>query len=261
MKNPKHIVFFSSGAGSWATAKIVAEKHGTEGLVLLFADTGIEDEDNYRYLHDAAKNVGGELVIVREGRTPWEVFKDKRWIGNSRLAQCSHLLKQEPCKAWVEEHDPAHKAVLYIGIDWTESHRVEAIERNWKPWRVEAPLTGAPYYSKEQILAWGEREGLQPPRLYAMGFSHANCGGFCVRGGQAHFKNLYRAMPERFKQHEEQEEALRQHLGKDQSILTEQVEGERKTLTLRELRERVDSDGQVDMFDWGGCGCFVEDES
>lgn len=34
-----HVVMFSGGAGSWATAKRVAERHGTEGLVLLFADT------------------------------------------------------------------------------------------------------------------------------------------------------------------------------------------------------------------------------
>jgi hypothetical protein len=256
----RHIVFFSSGAGSWAAAKIVADMHGSDGLVLLFADTQIEDEDNYRYLEDAAANVGGELVIVREGRTPWQVFRDKRWIGNSRVAQCSHVLKQEPCRAWVEEHDPDHKATLYVGIDWSEVHRLEAIQRNWSPWRVVAPLTEPPYYTKEQIIAWGEREGLKPPRLYSMGFSHANCGGFCVRGGQAHFRNLYRNMPDRYRMHEEQESALREYLGKDQSILTEQVGGDRRTLTLRDLRERIESDSQVDMFDWGGCGCFVEDE-
>lgn len=184
----RHVVFFSSGAGSWAAAKIVAQKHGTDGLVLLFADTLIEDEDNYRYLQDAAANVGGELVIVRDGRTPWEVFKAKRWIGNSRVAQCSHVLKQEPCRQWVETHDPTHQAVLHVGIDWTETHRLESIERNWKPWRVTAPLTEPPYYTKEQIILWGESEGLRPPRLYEMGFSHANCGGFCVRGGAGTFQ-------------------------------------------------------------------------
>ena len=30
-------------------------------------------------------------------------------------------------------------------------------------------------------------------------------------------------------------------------------------LTLRELRERIESGGQVDMFDIGGCGCFAGD--
>ena len=34
----KRVVMFSGGIASWATAKLVAEKHGTEGLFLLFAD-------------------------------------------------------------------------------------------------------------------------------------------------------------------------------------------------------------------------------
>lgn len=171
----KHVVFFSSGAGSWAAAKRVAEKHGTENLVLLFADTGIEDEDNYRYLEDAAKNVGGELVVVKDGRTPWDVFKDNRWIGNSRIAQCSHVLKQATCKKWLKEFDPEKTATLYVGIDWTEIHRVDAIVRGWAPWKVEAPLCLPPYLNKRDIIAWGESEGLVPPRLYSLGFSHANC--------------------------------------------------------------------------------------
>ena len=47
---------FSSGISSWAAAKRYAEQKGTAGMVLLFADTGIEDEDNYRFLHEAASD-------------------------------------------------------------------------------------------------------------------------------------------------------------------------------------------------------------
>ena len=50
----QHVVMFSGGAGSWMTAKRVAEKHGTDNLILLFADTLIEDEDLYRFLDEAA---------------------------------------------------------------------------------------------------------------------------------------------------------------------------------------------------------------
>ena len=32
-------------------------------------------------------------------------------------------------------------------------------------------------------------------------------------------------------------------------------------LSLRQLRERIQNGGQVDMFDIGGCGCFVEDQA
>ena len=44
----KHVVMFSSGIGSWGAGKRVAAKHGKENTILLFMDTKIEDEDNYR---------------------------------------------------------------------------------------------------------------------------------------------------------------------------------------------------------------------
>ena len=53
----KHVVMFSGGAGSWAAAKRVAERHGTADLTLLFTDTLMEDEDLYRFLHEAAAAV------------------------------------------------------------------------------------------------------------------------------------------------------------------------------------------------------------
>ena len=57
-----HVVFFSSGKASYVAAKLVAERYGVENLFLVFADTSIEDEDNYRFLIEAAENVGGKLV-------------------------------------------------------------------------------------------------------------------------------------------------------------------------------------------------------
>ena len=46
----KHIVMFSGGIASWATAKRIAEQHGTDELIMCFADTQMEDPDLYRFL-------------------------------------------------------------------------------------------------------------------------------------------------------------------------------------------------------------------
>ncbi len=253
----RHVVMFSGGVGSWAAAKRVAERHGTADLTLLFADTKQEDEDTYRFVQEAAQNVGAPLVTVADGRTPWEVFRDKRWLGNARLAQCSHLLKQEPCRRWMQEH-AGPDATVYIGIDWTELHRLPGAEKGWQPWRVEAPMVEKPLLTKPMMLDWLRREGLRVPRLYEWGFSHNNCIS-CVRGGQAYFKRLLTYLPDEYRYHEQQEQALREYLDKDVSILREQVQGEKRPLTLAELRERIEADQQIDMFDIGGCGCFLDD--
>lgn len=265
----KHVVMFSGGIGSWATAKRVAAKHGTKNMVLLFADVKGdtvdphigEDEDTYRFIVDAAENVGAELVRVADGRNIWQVFKDKRFLGNSRQANCSHELKQKPCRKWLEENCPKHaETVCYVGIDWTESHRLQKIEAAYKPYTAKAPLCEPPYLDKSQLIDWAINEGLQPPRLYAAGFPHNNCGGGCVRAGHAQFKKLLMLNPDRYKVWEKNEQEVIQFLDKDVSILRDHQSGG-IPLTLKTFRERFEEQPSLfDEDDWGGCGCFTEYE-
>ena len=252
---------FSGGIGSWAAAKRVAERHGTANLTLLFTDTRMEDEDLYRFLHEAAANVGGELTVLTEGRTPWEVFFDVRYLGNSRVDPCSRTLKREMSDRWLDENCTPEDTRIYVGIDWSEKHRIDRLAERRKPWVYEAPMCDAPYLSKPDMLAWLKREGIRPPRLYEMGFAHNNCGGFCIKAGLGHFANLLRTMPERYAYHEAQEEKFRQFLGRDDiTVVRDWATRPPKNITLRALRERIQAGKQIDAFDVGGCGCFVTDD-
>lgn len=247
-----HVTMFSSGAGSYAAARRVG-MGPNDTHTLLFSDVGMEDEDNYRFLTDAAADIpGAELVIVKDGRDIWQVFKDERFLGNSRLASCSKLLKQKPARAWLDANCDPENTTIYIGIDWTEGHRIPKIEAGYAPWRVVCPLISAPYLSKADIISDMRTRGLEPPRLYALGFAHANCGGGCVRAGQGQFARLLEVMPTRYKEWEQGERDVREHLGKDVTIL--------KVGTLQEFRERHEAmPEQTDLFDIGGCGCFTDD--
>jgi hypothetical protein len=264
-----HVVMFSGGIGSWAAAKLVAEKHGTDNLFLVFADVKGnsndphvgEDEDTYRFIEEAAANVGGTYIYLNEGRDIWQVFKDKRFLGNSRLANCSHLLKQKPAREWLEANCKPEETIVYVGIDWTETHRLPSIVKNYLPYTAEAPLAEPPYLDKQELIAWAKREGITTPRLYDLGFSHNNCGGGCVRAGQGQFKKLLETMPERFATWEAKEQEMREFLDKDVAILSEVVAGVKKPLPLIELRQRIERQPeQIDLFDIGGCGCFFEND-
>jgi hypothetical protein len=272
----KHVVMFSGGIGSWAAAKMVAATFGTDNLYLVFTDVKGnaesshigEDEDTYRFLDDAVKNIGGHYIYINEGKDIWEVFKDKKFLGNSRLAHCSFELKQKPARKWLNENCDPNDTIVYVGIDWTETHRLPAIVKNYLPYKAVAPLAepyyhreDKMYYDKQELIEWAESEGLKTPRLYSLGFSHNNCGGGCVRAGQAQFKKLLEVMPERFAMWEEKEQEIIQHLGKDVSILMDMKDGVRRSLPLIELRRRVESQPQlVDNDDLGGCGCFFEED-
>ena len=250
------VSMFSSGISSWAATKRYAEQNGTAGMALLFADTGIEDEDNYRFLHEAADNVGAPLEIIADGRTPWEVMRERKIIGNSRIDPCSDILKRKILHKWQSEHCDSATDII-LGICFDEEHRFTRIKDRTDSWNYVAPLCDKPWLTKRDTLQWAKSEGLEPPRMYDMGFAHANCGGFCIKAGQASFATLLKNFPERYRHHEEQEQSMRALVG-EHSILKESKEGKLQPLTLKELRERIEADAaNYNEFDFGGCGCAL----
>ncbi|MFI9344972.1 hypothetical protein ACIG0D_27455 [Streptomyces sp. NPDC052773] len=261
MSTGQHVVMWSGGITSWATARHVIAEHGTSNVTLLFADTNAEDPSLHTFNAAASAQLGVPItrVVDPQERDPWQVFEDKRWLGNTRIAQCSHVLKQEPCRAWLAEHTNPADTVLYVGIDWTEEERLPGIVKGWAPWTVDAPLTRPPIRHKDQLLAEARAAGLPMPRLYELGFAHNNCGGACVKGGQAQWARLLRVFPDRYARAEAAEEKMRRLLGKDVSILRDRTGGQTKPLTLAALRQRIEEQpDQLDLFDEGGCGCFTE---
>jgi hypothetical protein len=258
----KHIVFYSGGIGSWMTARRVVEKHGKENVVLLFTDTLFEDADLYRFIDETVKQLGCEYVSIADGRNPLEVFRDTRFLGNSRLAKCSHVLKQDTAKKWINEHYTPETAILYLGIDWSEDHRTTAPRRNWAPFQVEFPMCEEPYLSKEDMISELKKCGIEIPELYKRGFSHNNCATLCVRGGQGHWMKVLKEFPDRFAMMENFEREMQDYLGKPVTILKRTRGGVTSNLSLEQLRIEVESDRteQLDIFDIGGCGCFVMDD-
>lgn len=292
------VVNVSGGKGSWATWKVAAQIHGAENTVGLFADTMMEDEDLYRFLVESAANVYGitlpdwwdsegerewfrmvaeefipGLVWMADGRDVWEVFKDKRFLGNSRIDPCSKILKRDLIRKYIVDNYTPENCVAYIGIDWTESHRFTKAIPYWEPFTVRAPLAEKEHMlDGQQVMDWLEREGIRAPRLYEMGFPHNNCGGFCVKAGQASFRLLLEKMPERYAYHEAKEQELREYLGKDVTILVDRRGGTKKPMTMKAFRERIQGAATLEeacggdlvaledmKYEFGGCACFTPD--
>jgi 3'-phosphoadenosine 5'-phosphosulfate sulfotransferase (PAPS reductase)/FAD synthetase len=267
----KHIVQFSGGAGSYCSAKRVVERHGPDDVVLLFADTRIEDSSLYEFIHAAAEKLGAHLEIIQDGRNPFEVMEKARYIGNTRIDPCSHHLKRKLLDRWRDANCTPESAVIYIGIDWTEIHRLERLQKYVKPdgWDYQAPMCDAPYLSKKQMIEILEEDGLPVSPLYRLGFAHNNCGGFCIKSGQAQFKKLLEHFPERYARAEAWEERMRNvvlaryGLGwkkiADHAMLRDRRGGGQRPLSLKEFRERMQVQPNLfDSEDWGGCGCALE---
>lgn len=254
----KCIVMYSGGLGSFAAAYLAMQNYGS--TYLYFNDTQIEDPDLYRFLKESSDWLGAELILDSDGRTPWEVFEDCKYIGNTRVDPCSRVLKRERAKKYVVEHYPDGDIDVIFGIDWTEIHRYEAIKGRgtWHPFGVKAPLIDA-LIDKDMLVSDLLKEsGIKRPALYEMGFSHNNCGGFCVKAGLGQFKLLWEKLPIRYLWHENKQEQIMAKNPSLRPFLRKTIDGRIHYITLKEYRTKYLSElTEQESLDFGGCGCAL----
>lgn len=272
-----HVVSFSTGLSSALTVERVLQQHGPEPTRVVFMNTQIEDQDNYRFMDDmerrwrAVYGLDGIEHIV-EGRTPYRVFEDQNLIPNHRIAPCTHRLKIAPFVDYLGQLDG--DITIHIGYDFAETHRIAATRNNYESrgWQVDFPLLWKPMETRPYTEVCRDDWGVEPPRTYAMGFSHANClQSGCIKMGMGDWVRFLVHFPERYAETERWEQMMRDHpVRKDYAILRDRSNGDSRPMTLKELRERYEAEqnpaGQLALFNEGivcihcGVGDLVVEE-
>ena len=52
----------------------------------------------------------------------------------------SHPMALPQCRAWLDANCEPDSTTVYVGIDWSEQHRMAAVERNYLPYTAKGPL-------------------------------------------------------------------------------------------------------------------------
>ena len=254
-----YYVGYSGGVTSWACAKLLVDKHGPYSVTLLFADTRIESDDLYTFLHEGAEALAQDMriTILCDGRTPWEVMADVKMIGSDLRAVCSRVLKRDKLKDYRERHCDPTTSRHAVGMDWLEVNRFErhAAAMAKEGWTAIAPLIDAGV-DKAGAIRMAKDAGLTLPAAYTEGFSHANCAGMCVRSGIGHWRRLLALHPERFNRAAMEEWHLQRKLGVQNTYLRRWG----RNVSLLELKA-LDEQGAFPnpaVDDGGGCGCALE---
>jgi 3'-phosphoadenosine 5'-phosphosulfate sulfotransferase (PAPS reductase)/FAD synthetase len=255
------VVLYSGGKGSFMAAYLAKKMYGA--TLLYFNDTKTEDYDLYRFIRETAEWLDLPLVSDSYGKDVWEVFEEKKFVGNSRVDVCSRVLKRDRSHKWIRKNYPnSDKTDVIVGLGMFEQHRVEKATPHWKPYNLVAPLFDSMVDEKELFQQLLLESGIKQPRLYDLGFPHNNCGGFCVKAGLAQFKMLYEKLPEVYLYHEQKQEELMVKCPKVRPFLKKQIKGKTHYLTLKQYREQYLEDGQLKLsfdeeYDFGGCGCAL----
>lgn len=211
-----------------------------------------------------------ELVWLVEGRDPWEVYRDERYVGNSRIDPCSKILKRQFMDRWRKENCNPATDRFAIGIGDHEAHRLYG--RDGKPglknrmaaegWDFHAPLLDEALCYAYPSIAFGPLS-IERPSLYSFHYKHGNCGGFCCKAGLAHYQNRYQRQPERYAYDAMMERKLIAFLNnEDAAMLRDRRGGVTRPLSLDAFAERMRRQpNKVYRMKRGesGCGCALDD--
>lgn len=256
-----YIVNLSGGLSSAVCLLRLYETVAATDIYAVFADTRIEDPTTYPFLDQLEAVTGIPIHRITDGRTPLDIFQEQGVFTLQSYAPCSKILK----KAVIEKHllevfGPKETRDLthVFGIAWDEAHRAERLEKVYAPEKTRFPLMKAPYLWHADMVKVLEEKGLTIPRLYTLGFAHNNCGGGCVRAGQAPSALVYTKLPEVYDRWLAMEEAVRASTGKDIAMMKRIVNGKAIPLPLSMLKNEQERARCSATNDYGACGCFSQ---
>lgn len=243
-----HIVSLSGGLGSAFAADRAIQRFGRNQVTLWFADVLVEDPDLYRFLHDLMQRWGGRLYWFTDGRTPEQVWDQKKIIPNSLIAPCTYELKIKPFREFIKAMPTL--PIIYIGFKYHETKRQEKTLKSYAEALpkavVEYPLLWLAAETRKLEDLCESELGIELPLLYKLGYKYNNCGGTCCRSGIGCWTRTLKFFPDRYAQKEAWEQNARSHedARANRSFYARKVGETKRPVTLEEIRQATE--GKLD---------------
>lgn len=192
---PKVLAWFSCGATSAVACKLALDRFGKD-VELLYIETGASHPDNKRFIADCERWYGRKILILKNKKysSPCDVAI-KRGIFNTPYgAPCTLHLKKE-VRQTIEGF--CKDAVHVLGFEYTKKEVNRALR--WKEQQGKKcyfPLIEAGYDKRECLLEL-QRNKIEVPAMYKLGYNNNNCIG-CFKGGQGYWNKVRKDFPEIF---------------------------------------------------------------
>jgi len=190
------VVWFSCGAASAVAAKKTIEKYGMDCCIKVVNNPVKEEHpDNRRFLSDIETWINKKIEIAINDQYPdcsaQKVWEDRKYMSGNDGAPCTVQLKKEARKQW-EMKNPFDWLVL--GFTSEEQARADNFIRYER--RNLIPILLHEGISKQDCIHILQKEGIEIPEMYRLGYPNANCIG-CVKASSPTYWNHVRKVDPR----------------------------------------------------------------
>lgn len=193
--NKTTICWFSCGITSAVSCKLAIAEY--KNIELFYINTGSQEEDSLRFLSDCEKWFKQPIHILKNEKYEdhFDVIKKRKFINSPHGAACTYELKkkvryqlEDDVKGWTHQ---------IFGFDASEQNRAKRFFEQYPASKPAFPLIESGI-TKEMAAAIIERNGIELPRMYKLGYRNNNCIG-CVKGGMGYWNKIRIDFPKQFK--------------------------------------------------------------
>jgi 3'-phosphoadenosine 5'-phosphosulfate sulfotransferase (PAPS reductase)/FAD synthetase len=219
--NKNIIAWWSGGVTSAVTCKICIDTYGVSNVRVVFIDTMNEDDDTYRFKKDCEAWYGAEIETIKNEKynSIQEVWEKHKSLNVATGAVCSSELKRRTREIFQKENEYTYQA---FGFEIEEINRAKAMKINHSKSKPIFPLLLFGY-SKKDCIDIIQKEGLEVPMMYKLGFHNNNCFKTgCVQGGIGYWQKIRDEYPDKFNAMAEMEHKLTALKGSPVTMLKDQ---------------------------------------
>jgi 3'-phosphoadenosine 5'-phosphosulfate sulfotransferase (PAPS reductase)/FAD synthetase len=215
------ICWWSGGITSAVACLKAIELYGRDKCRVIFIDTNNEDSDTYRFMKNCEVMYGLPIETITSNRhkSVQDVWYKYNSLNVANGAVCSSEMKRRVREDWQKENKWLHQV---FGFEMEESKRAKSMVLNHSKTNPIFPLMMYGL-SKKDCINIIEEIGINPPRMYQLGFHNNNCFTTgCVQGGIGYWQKMRDEFPDKFNKMAEVEHDLTERKGKPVTMLKDQ---------------------------------------
>ena len=188
------IGWFSCGVTSAVACKIALQMY--KDVHLYYIDTGSQEDDSMRFLHECEEWYGQKIKILRSEKYTghFEVIEGVRFLNGPYGAACTKLLKKD-VRYKLEDELGEWDAQVW-GFDYCEQNRAKRMSEQYPAMKPLYPLIEQEL-TKENCAYMLAMRGIELPKMYKLGYRNNNCIG-CVKGGMGYWNKIRIDFPQHF---------------------------------------------------------------
>jgi len=191
------IAWWSAGVTSAVATKLAIDKYGKDNILPIYFHIDSAHKDNDRFREQCEEWYGREIYVKKSDKygDQFDVIKKERYVNGPSGARCTLELKKK-IRINLEKKLGYDGQIFGFEYSKKEINRAIRFKEQYPSAKPLFPLIDNKM-TKPECLYFLERQGIERPIMYTLGYTNNNCIG-CVKGGKGYWNKIRVDFPDYF---------------------------------------------------------------